>query len=281
MLRRMLMMVLGGMMLGGIARADDRPPAHQPVLEETFEQYAVGTFPGRWEVRGDEAEARTIYRVAEEEAGNRFLRASAERQDIQIGLTKKFGPEQYPVLRWRWRVARLPTGGDERAKPTNDSAAAVYVVFDSRIIPRAIKYVWSTTLPVGSTFTSPNYWRGKVIVLQSGPPDSPAWRQETVNFYEDYKELFGFAPGEVQGVAILTDSDVTQSSAQADYDDLAVLPAAALDRRDTKATQVSALSVRERRPDGASGLTRYRNSGRGRPPQPHWRRGRNSSASLW
>ena len=227
-MRWMLAMVLGWVMVGGVGRADDRPPAHRPVLEETFEQYAVGTFPGRWEVRGDEAEARTIYRVVEEEAGNRFLRASAERQDIQIGLTKKFGPEQYPVLRWRWRVARLPTGGDERAKPTNDSAAAVYVVFDSRIMPRAIKYVWSATLPVGSTFTSPHYWRGKVVVLQSGPPDSPAWRQETVNFYEDYQELFGFAPGEVQGVAILTDSDVTQSSAQADYDDLAVLPAAAL-----------------------------------------------------
>ncbi len=206
-----------------------RAAAHQPVLEETFEQYAVGVFPSRWQTRGDEVEAQTIYKVMEEEAGNRFLRASAERQDTQIGLTKKFGPEKYPLLRWRWRVTRLPTGGDERVDRTNDSAAAVYVVFDSRIIPRAIKYVWSTTLPVGSTFTSPTYWRAKVVVLQSGPPDDSAWHQETVNFYEDYKRLFGFAPGQVQGVAILTDSDVTKSSAQADYDDLTILPAAALD----------------------------------------------------
>lgn len=244
-MRRVMVSVFCCFVLGGIQPAAGQQAAHQPVFEETFEQEAIGAFPSRWGVRGDEDEARTIYKVMEEEeVGNRFLRASAERQDIQIGLTKKFGPEQYPLLRWRWRVTRLPTGGDERAKRTNDSAAAVYVVFDSRIIPRAIKYVWSTTLPVGSKFDSPTYWRARVVVLQSGPPDSPAWRQETVNFYEDYQELFGFAPGQVQGVAILTDSDVTKSSAQADYDDLRILPAAALERRDTTAAQVSTLPVR-------------------------------------
>lgn len=239
-MRRVMLMVLCCVVFGCAQGAAGQLAAQRPVLEETFEQEALGAFPSRWRARGDEAEARAIYTVMAEEAGNRFLRASAKSQDTQIGLTKTFGPERYPLLRWRWRVGRLPTGGDERVKATNDSAAGVYVVFDSRIMPRVIKYVWSATQPVGSTFTSPMYWRAKVVVLQSGLPDSPEWHQETVNFYEDYKKLFGFAPGQVQGVAILTDSDITQSSAQADYDDLAVLPAAALRAPDTNGAKVEA-----------------------------------------
>lgn len=200
---------------------------HQAFLKETFDSYDVGSFPARWDVRGDDDEARTIYTIVEGQEGNRFLRAHAEQQDIQIGLSKEFKPKKFPVLRWRWRVSQIPTGGNERAKRTNDSAAAVYVVFDSTLIPRAIKYVWSATLPVGTKFDSPIYWRSKVVVLQSGPQSDGEWRQETINFYQDYKTLFGFEPGEVQGIAVLTDSDLTHSVAEADYDDFVILPMAA------------------------------------------------------
>ena len=211
---------------------------HQPLVQESFDNNTIGAFPQQWEVRGDEAEARTIYTVTEED-GNRFLRAQAEQQDIQIGLTREFAPAQFPLLQWRWRVSQLPTGGDERAKKTNDSAAAVYVVFDSTLVPRAIKYVWSSTLPVGSRFQSPVYWRAYVVVLQSGPAEDGQWRQETINFYEDYKALYGFEPGEVKGIALLTDSDITKSVAAADYDDITILPAGALEAREKDGPMVA------------------------------------------
>jgi hypothetical protein len=195
---------------------------------ETFDEYPPATFPTQWQVRGDEADARIVYRVAEE-GGNRFLHARAEKkQDVQIGLTHTFQPQEFPVVRWRWRVTQLPPGGDERSANTNDSAAGVYVVFDNRLMPRVIKYVWSSTLPVGTRLDSPMYWRAKVVVLQSGPSALGEWRQETVNCYQDYKELFGAEPGEVQGIAVLTDADTTNSLAEADYDDFALLPANAL-----------------------------------------------------
>jgi len=193
---------------------------------ETFEKDQPATFPGQWKVRGDEEEAQTIYRVKEEN-GNRFLHARTDNQGIQIGLAHNFQPKQFPQLRWRWRVGQLPPGGDERAKKTNDSAAAVYVVFDNRVMPRAIKYVWSSTVPVGTRADSPTYWRSKVVVLQSGPSSNGEWQQETVNIYQDYKDLFGDEPGEVQGIAVLTDSDTTKSVAEADYDDFTLLAAGA------------------------------------------------------
>lgn len=199
------------------------PAAGMAPFQETFQQYPAGVFPSGWKVRGSEATAQAVYRIAEED-GNRFLHAYANNQDVQIGIEHVCEPQDYPILRWRWRATKLPPGADERAKKTNDSAAAVYVIFDSRLMPRVIKYVWSSTLAVGTRFDSPVYWRAKVVVLQRGPAEPGEWRQETINFYQDYKDLFGFEPGKVRGIAVLSDSDTMASVSEAAYDDFMLLP---------------------------------------------------------
>ena len=198
-------------------------PRGSTPFQETFQQYPTGVFPSGWKVRGNEATAQAVYHIAEED-GNRFLHAYANNQDVQIGLEYTFKPQDYPILRWRWRATKLPLGANERARRTNDSAAAVYVIFGSRLVPRAIKYVWSSTLAIGSRFDSPVYWRAKVVVLQHGPAEPGEWRQETINFYQDYKDLFGFEPGKVRGIAVLSDSDTMTSVSEAAYDDFMLLP---------------------------------------------------------
>jgi len=212
----------------------EEPSTNQTTMPlDSFDTDQPGSFPGQWAVRGDEVIAKAMYSVVEEN-GNRFLRVHADKQDAQIGISRTFKPKQFPALRWRWRVKQLPTGADERAKETNDSAAGVYVVFDSTVMPRAIKYVWSSSLPVGTRMDSPTYWRAKVIVLKSGVAAVGEWRKETVNFYEDYKKLFGFEPSEVVGVALLTDSDTTATVAEADYDDFTLLDEGAASEMQTK-----------------------------------------------
>jgi Protein of unknown function (DUF3047) len=195
---------------------------HQGVTLETFEADALRAFPQRWNAIKDAQVAQGIYLVAEED-GNRFLRAFSEKQGILIGLSHAFQPKALPFLRWRWRVTQLPSGGDERTAHTNDSAAGVYVIYDNRFMPRAVKYVWSTTLPVGMRVTNPGYWRARTVVLRTGPTELGTWQQETVNLYQDYKELFGAEPGEVQGIGVITSSDSTSSVAAADYDDFILL----------------------------------------------------------
>src|SRR5262245_44240236 len=188
-------------------------PAPEEVSLETFEEYARLAFPTRWEARGDRNDASKIYRIEETE-GNRFLRAHAEDKAIQLGLEHAFPPREFPRLRWCWRVFQLPKGGDERRAETFDSAAGVYVLFDSRTIPRVLKYVWSATAPVGAHIQNPFYWRAKTIVLQSGATALGQWREETVNFYQDYTQLFGGDPSEVLGIALLTSADSTKSVAE-------------------------------------------------------------------
>src|SRR5262245_58204427 len=216
----------------GLWANDQAATAEGKIALETFDGYQPLAFPGQWQVRGDKEAARTIYQIASE-GGNQFLHARAGKQGVQIGLERSFEPQKFPLLRWRWRVEQLPSGADERNSKTNDSAAAVYVVFDNRVMPRAIKYVWSSTVPAGTRLDSPVYWRAKVVVLESGPAAGGEWKQETVNLYQDYKELFGGEPGEAQGIAVLTDSDTTASVAEADYDDFTLASAGALGEEQT------------------------------------------------
>jgi Protein of unknown function (DUF3047) len=188
---------------------------------ENFEQSGTNGFPSKWRASNDEA--KMIYRI-EAESGNHFLRARADNKAVQLGLEHIFEPKNQPRLKWRWRVHEIPKGADERVKGKHDAAAQVYVVFDNQTRPRVVKYTWSSSLPVGTQFTSPLYSRNKGIVRRSGQPDSKRWYEEEVNFFEDYKKLFGEEPGKVQGIAILTSSDATKTVAAADYDDFILLP---------------------------------------------------------
>ena len=202
-----------------------QPSARAGVVEtlsvEDFEGYPVQSFPEKWRRRSEAA--RKIYRV-ESEDGNHFLHAHADKQAVQIGLEQLIDPAKFRRLRWRWRVHALPQGADERTAEKHDAAAQVYVVFDNQYLPRVIKYIWSAGLSGGTSFTNPLYGRGRVIVLRSGSAGKGEWHQETVDFYHDYKRLFGEEPGRVQGIGILSSSDSTGSVVSADYDDFALLP---------------------------------------------------------
>ncbi len=220
-----------------VAFAEEQSTHNQTLFLENFDTYPPRSFPGQWAVRGDEATAKAVYSVVEED-GNRFLRAYADKQEVQIGISRSVQPQQFPALRWRWRVKQLPTGADERAEKTNDSAAGVYVVFDSTLLPRAIKYVWSSSLPVGTRMQSPVYWRARVVVLQSGTAHVGAWQREVINFYQDYKDFFGEEPGKVIGIAVLTDSDTTKSIAEANYDDFSFLTVGAAEEARATGSEV-------------------------------------------
>lgn len=226
----MVVLVLTFLVLWSVSLLVFAEDAHVPsgsrVALANFEADSLLTFPQQWQIHGNEETARDVYKVVAEE-GNQFLRAYADKQDVQIGISRSIKAKDYPRLQWRWRAKQLPTGANERAEQTNDSVASVYVIFDSRLFPRAIKYVWSSSLPIGTRFISPVYWRSHVVVLQSGPTQANEWKLETVNFYHDYKALFGSEPSAVLGFAVLTDSDMTSSVAEADYDDFAVLSEAA------------------------------------------------------
>ena len=186
------------------------------VVLEDFATAPVGQFPPGWRARKDEGKA--VYMVRDE-AGTRFLHATAKGLGIQAAREVTWDLNAYPILAWSWRPVEFPKAGDERQSGTNDSALAVYMLVNySRIRgPKAVKYIWSERVPVGTHLTS-NMGLTQVRVLRSGAPADRQWIEERVNVREDFKRYFSESETpKPAGIAVLTDSDDTKSSAQGDY----------------------------------------------------------------
>ena len=187
---------------------------------EDFAHAQIGEFPSDWKARKETG--KSVYSV-QEEGGKRFLRAVSRKVGIQAAReVQSWDLTTYPILAWSWRPREFPKGADERDERRNDSVLAVYMLVPhSRVAgPKAVKYIWSEKVPVGTRLTS-NSNLTQVHVLRSGAPASPdAWTQERVNVLTEWKAAFkeSDTPKQV-GIAVLTDADDTKSSAAGDYAD--------------------------------------------------------------
>ena len=180
---------------------------------EDFSGFKAGAFPEGWKDRG--GDGAQVYRVKADEEN--YLEAKAINSAVTIAKEFEYDLKEYPFLSWQWRALELPRGGDERYKKTGDSAAGVYVIFPGLFRPDNLKYVWSASLPIGTTTESPYNSKTKIVVLRNQSSVLGSWISEKVNVYEDYKRLFGQEPGHVQAIGLMSDSDNTKSTAIAHY----------------------------------------------------------------
>ena len=209
-------LVLSAMLVAGAAA----PHAGQDacIVLDDFSRAKAGEFPPDWKPRKDEG--REIYHVRDE-GGQRFLHAEAKGTGIQAGReTPSWDLAKYPILTWSWRPREFPRGADERKSATNDSPVAVYVAVPHSKVrgPKAVKYVWSEKVPVGTRLES-NGGLTQARVLRTGAPASrDAWVEERVNVLQDWKAAFKESDTpKVGGIAVLTDADDTKSTAVGDY----------------------------------------------------------------
>jgi len=141
--------------------------------------------------------------------------------DTSFSLQKevKVDIKQYPVLSWKWKAVKQPTGGDFRRSKTDDQAAQLFLAFSKT---RAIVYIWDTTAPQGlMESTSPvPFMTVKVVVVRSGPAELGKWVAETRNVYEDYRKLYGEEPPVVAGVRLQINSQHTETSAESYFADV-------------------------------------------------------------
>jgi hypothetical protein len=121
--------------------------------------------------------------------------------------------KQFPVLTWKWKVTKLPVGGDFRRSKTDDQAAQLFLAFSKT---KAIVYIWDTTVPQGTmgNAAAPFFMSIKAVVVRSGAADMGKWLTEVRNVYDDYKRLFGDEPPPVAGVRLQINSQHTETSAE-------------------------------------------------------------------
>lgn len=192
--------------------------AAECVVVDDFSRGKVGDFPVDWKPRKEEG--RPVYAIREED-GRRFLHVASRGVGIQAGREVSWDLDTYPILAWSWRAVEFPKGSDERKSSTNDSAVSVYALFPGPMSTvKSVKYIWSRVVPVGTRLTS-SAGSTQVRVLRSGTDQAGQWLEEQADVREDYRKLFGVdKPPKPAGIAVLTDSDDTKSSAQGDYANL-------------------------------------------------------------
>jgi len=234
-------------------------PAQEPAPDfepaGALQSYVVDTFSGQIQdglPRGwkqlffRKIPVHTTYTVVQE-ADNYVVMAVSSASASAIVKEVPVPLKAFPILSWRWKVERTLRKADARSKKGDDYPARIYIAFKydpSKASPwmrakyglgkalygeypphAALNYIWDNKLPVGTALDNAYTDRVKMVVVETGDAKAGRWVVERRNVYEDYRNLYGEEPPELQFVALMTDTDNTGESATAWYDDLIFLAA--------------------------------------------------------
>ena len=171
-------------------------------------------------VRG--AENNTIYTVGSNETGN-FLKAEADNAASGLGKEVKIDLNKTPYINITWKIEKDLPGIKENTKKGHDFAARVFVIKKTGATPlsnRAINYVFSSNNEIG--FYSPSPYTKKSIdnVLASTKTNLNEWVTVKANVKEDFKKFHNLDVNQLDGLAIMSDTDNSKMKAIAYYQNI-------------------------------------------------------------
>ena len=214
--------------------------------EFVFDRFSAETeasgIPKGWEdLKFKKIPNHTQYMVLHE-GDNYFIKAVSKNSSSGILKKVQLNPEDYPILKWQWKVDNILQKADAKRKDGDDYPARIYVAFRydpnnagvwekakygavkrlyGQYPPKgALNYIWDNHLPVGTSLDNAYTDRAKMIVVESGKEKVGQWVSEERNIYEDYKRMFGSEPPEISFIAVMSDTDNTGESAVAYFDDI-------------------------------------------------------------
>ena len=171
-------------------------------------------------VRG--ADNNTVYTVGSNENGN-FLKAVADNAASGLGKEVKIDLNKTPYINITWKIEKDLPGVKENTKKGHDFAARVFAVKKTGATPlsnRAINYVFSSNNEIG--FNSPSPYTKKSIdnVLASTKKNINEWVTVKANVKEDFKKFHDLDVNELDGLAIMSDTDNSKMKAIAYYQNI-------------------------------------------------------------
>jgi hypothetical protein len=151
------------------------------------------------------------------------------------------------TLTFSWQAPMLIEAADMAQRDTEDSVVRVILSFEgdrtkfsnkNRMLsdlshaltgeemPYAtLMYVWCNQRPAGTVITNPRTDRIRKLVVESGTSNLGKWLDYERDIRADFIEAFGEEPGALTGIALMTDTDNTQSNATAWYGPISFKPA--------------------------------------------------------
>ena len=187
------------------------------VFEFTKEEYE--TLKVR-KIRG--ADAKTEYSIGKNENGN-FLKAISNNSGSGLGKEVIIDLNKTPYLNITWKVEKDLNGINERSKKGHDYAARVFVVKKTGATPlsnRAMNYVFSSNEEVGVYHPSPYTKKSIDYVLATTKDHLNEWVSVKTNVKEHFKKFHNLDLEEINGLAIMADTDNSKLSSVAYFQDI-------------------------------------------------------------
>ena len=171
-------------------------------------------------VRG--ADNKTVYSIGSNENGN-YLKAVAENAGSGLGKEIKIDLNKTPFINITWKIEQDLSGINEKTKKGHDFAARVFAVKKTGATPlsnRAINYVFSSNVKVGENWPSPYTKKSIDNVLSTTKENLNKWVTVKANVKEDFKKFHDLNVDELDGLAIMSDTDNSKLTSVAFYQNI-------------------------------------------------------------
>ena len=171
-------------------------------------------------VRG--SDNKTVYTVGSNENGN-FLKAVADNAASGLGKEIKIDLNKTPFINITWKIEKDLRGIKENTKKGHDYAARVFAIKKTGATPlsnRAINYVFSSNSEVGENRPSPYTKKSIDNVLATTKDNLNEWVTVKANVKEDFKKFHDLHVNELDGLAIMSDTDNSKMEAIAYYQNI-------------------------------------------------------------
>ena len=165
---------------------------------------------------------KTKWTLGFNENGN-YIKAEAEGTGSGLGKEILIDLNKTPFINITWKVEKDLSGIVENSKKGHDYAARVFVVKKTgatALSNRAVNYVFSSNNSVGKTWRSPYTKKSIDYVLATTKNNLNEWVTVKANVKDHFKKLHNLDVEEIEGVAIMTDTDNSKLKAISYYQNI-------------------------------------------------------------
>ena len=165
---------------------------------------------------------KTKWSLGSNENGN-YIRAEAEGTGSGLGKEILINLNKTPFINITWKVEKDLSGIIENSKKGHDYAARVFVVKKTgatALSNKAINYVFSSNSSVNENWPSPYTKKSIDYVLATTKNNLNEWITVKANVKHHFKKLHKLDVEELNGVAIMTDTDNSKLKAISYYQNI-------------------------------------------------------------
>ena len=238
-------LVVGCAITGGdsnqseIAKLDPLTP--QEEIKKFSQQQANTPLRGWSFYRLAPYKKNTTYRL-ESYQGRTVLSANANKSASGLAVKLKPRSAQNLWLEWEWKALGNLDKANNIDRYADDAPLRILVAFDGdqskltlkdkmvgelaqimsgQEMPYAtLMYIWSPNGQLNQIKSNSHTSRIKMIAVDVGQNNLGQWRKHSRDLTADYQAAYGYAPGNVIGIALLTDTDNTNTQTKAYYGDI-------------------------------------------------------------